>query len=70
MLFTSFVSGEDLFEVYGFSGLTKKLRAMILLIYEDFRSRSRHAKKITTGIWLIFRGLFFEHNAEIGRKDH
>jgi len=29
-----------------------------------------HAKKITTGIWLIFRGLFFEHNADIGQKDH
>jgi hypothetical protein len=43
---------------------------MGLLINEDFRSRSRHAKKITTGIYLIFRGLFFEHNAEIGRKDH
>jgi hypothetical protein len=27
-------------------------------------------KIITTGIYLIFRGLFFEHNAEIGRKDH
>jgi len=27
-------------------------------------------KKITTGIYLIFRGLFFEHNAEIGQKDH
>ena len=29
-----------------------------------------HAKKITTGIYLIFRGLFFEHNAEIGQKGH
>ena len=29
-----------------------------------------HAKKIITGIYLIFRGLFFEHNAEIVRKDH
>jgi hypothetical protein len=54
---------------------------MSLLINEDFRSRSRHAKKITTpvrsagptgqaGIYLIFQGLFFEHNAEIVRKDH
>ena len=54
---------------------------MSLLINEDFRSRSRHAKKITipvrsagptgqAGIYLIFRGLFFEHNAEIVRKDH
>jgi hypothetical protein len=55
---------------------------MSLLINEDFSSRSRHAKKITTGIYLIFRGLFFEHNpreigsafhragAEIVRKDH
>jgi len=49
---------------------------------EDFCSISRHAKKITAGICLIFRGLFFEHNprgigsafhgasAEIGQKDH
>jgi hypothetical protein len=66
---------------------------MSLLINEDFRSKSRHAKIITTpvrsagptgqaGIYLIFRGLFFEHNpreigsafhragAEIVRKDH
>jgi hypothetical protein len=28
------------------------------------------AKKITTGISLIFRGLFFEQKAEIGQKDH
>ena len=27
-----------------------------------------HVKKITTGIYLIFRGLFFEHNAEIGPR--
>jgi hypothetical protein len=27
-------------------------------------------KKITGGIYLIFRGLFFEHNAEIGQKIH
>jgi hypothetical protein len=39
-------------------------------INEDFCSRSRHAKKITAGICVIFRGLFFEHNAEIGQKDH
>ena len=37
---------------------------------EDFCSRSRHAKKITAGICLIFRGLFFEHNTEIEQKDH
>jgi outer membrane protein assembly factor BamA len=37
---------------------------------EDFCLRSRHAKKITAGICLIFRGLFFEHNADIGQKDH
>jgi len=47
-----------------------RLHSMSLLINEDFRSRSRHAKKITTGIYLIFRGLFFEHNAEIVRKNH
>ncbi len=29
-----------------------------------------HAKKITAGICLIFRGLFFEHNTDIGQKDH
>jgi len=27
-------------------------------------------KKITAGIWLIFRGLFFEQNAGIGQKGH
>jgi len=40
------------------------------IINEDFCSRSRPAKKIIAGIFLIFRGLFFEHNAEIGQKDH
>ena len=35
----------------------------------DFCSKSRNAKNLTTGIWLIFRGLNFEHNAEFGRKD-
>ncbi len=35
---------------------------------ENFRSRSRHAKNLTAGICLIFRGLNFEHNADIGRK--
>jgi len=29
-----------------------------------------HAKKITAGICVIFLGLFFEHNAEAGQKDH
>jgi len=29
-----------------------------------------HVKKITAGIYVIFRGSFFEHNAEIGQKDH
>ncbi|MCJ7538613.1 MAG: hypothetical protein MUO88_03010, partial [Desulfobacterales bacterium] len=38
-------------------------------INEDFCSRLRHAKKITTGICIIFRGLFFEHNEEIRQKD-
>ncbi len=41
---------------------------------ENFRSISRHAKNLTGGICLIFRGLNFEHNAEnnaeIGRKGH
>jgi hypothetical protein len=32
------------------------------IINEDFCSRSRPAKKIIAGIFLIFRGLFFEHN--------
>jgi hypothetical protein len=27
-----------------------------------------HAKKIATGICIIFRGLFLEHNADIGKK--
>jgi hypothetical protein len=47
-------------------------------INEDFCLRSpvgntgvkRHVKKITEGICIIFRGLFFEHNAEIEQKDH
>jgi len=39
-------------------------------INEDFCSRSRHAKKITAGIYVIFRGLFFEYNADIEQKDH
>jgi hypothetical protein len=26
-------------------------------------------KKITTEIYMVFRGLFFEHNADIGQKD-
>jgi hypothetical protein len=36
----------------------------------QFFARSRHAKQITAGIYLIFRGLFFEHNAEIAEKGH
>jgi hypothetical protein len=40
------------------------------IINEDFCSRSRPAKKIIAGIFLIFRGLFFEHNAENVQKDH
>ncbi|RZB33305.1 MAG: hypothetical protein SRB2_04073 [Desulfobacteraceae bacterium Eth-SRB2] len=50
-----------------------------LSINEVFCSRSRHAKKIIApvrsagptgqaGIYLIFRGLFFEHNADIGPR--
>jgi hypothetical protein len=31
----------------------------------NFGLMARHAKKITAGIWFIFRGLFFEHNAAI-----
>jgi hypothetical protein len=46
------------------------LWSMSLLINEDFRSRSGHAKKITAGIYLIFRGLFFKDNAKILRKKH
>ena len=33
-------------------------------------SRSRRAKNITAGIWLIFRGLYFEYNADIGQIGH
>ena len=39
-------------------------------INEDFSSRLRQAKKVTAGICLIFRGLFFEYNADIEQKDH
>ena len=35
---------------------------MSLLTHKDFRSRSRHAKKITGGIWLIFARIIFSHN--------
>jgi hypothetical protein len=31
-------------------------------------SKSRHTKKITAGIYLIFRGQFFEYNAKFGEK--
>jgi hypothetical protein len=34
----------------------------------NFGLKARHVKKITAGILLIFRGLFFEHNAAIGSK--
>jgi len=34
------------------------------LINEDFCSRSRPAKKIIAGIFLIFRELFFKYSAE------
>jgi hypothetical protein len=41
------------------------------IINEDFYSRSRPAKKIIAGIFLIFRGLFFEHNPRgIGSAFH
>jgi hypothetical protein len=46
-----------------------------------FCSISRHARKLTTpvrsagptgqaSIWLIFRGLIFEHNEEIGQNNY
>ncbi len=35
-----------------------------------FLFKIKACEKITTDICLIFRGLFFEHNAEIGQKDH
>jgi spermidine synthase len=41
---------------------------MSLLIYENFRSTSRHVEIITGGNQLIFQGLIFSHNAKIGRK--
>jgi hypothetical protein len=34
----------------------------------QFRSRSRKARILTTGILSVFRGLKFEPDAEIGRK--
>jgi len=41
------------------------------IINEDFCSRSRPAKKIIAGIFLTFRGLFFEHNPrEMGFAFH
>jgi len=33
-----------------------------------FCSRSRKVKILTTGIHVVFRGLKFEHDADIGRK--
>ena len=49
-------------------GVNMNLKEKIRTV--DFCSRSRYAKKITIGIYLIFRRLFFEHNEEIGQKDH
>jgi hypothetical protein len=47
------------------------------LFLNRMNSRQRIVKKkqetifeISIGICLIFRGLFFEHNTEIGQKDH
>ena len=37
---------------------------------QDFSSRSRQIKILTTGIHRVFRGLKFLFNAEIGEKDH
>jgi hypothetical protein len=57
-----------------FNTLVRKRHFMDGTIYcpsrnVDFCSRLRHAKKITAGICVIFRGLFFEYNADIGQKD-
>jgi len=35
----------------------------------QFYSRSRKTKILTTGIQLVFRGLKFESDAEIGQKE-
>jgi hypothetical protein len=34
-----------------------------------FFSKIEEGDKITAGIWPIFRGLFFESDNEIGKKD-
>jgi hypothetical protein len=34
------------------------------------RPRSRRTKNLTGGIWLIFRGLNFSRNADIGQISH
>jgi hypothetical protein len=40
------------------------------LVLSKIWSRSRRAKNLTTGIWLIFRGLNFSRNADIGQIGH
>jgi hypothetical protein len=52
----------------GKSHRPKPNQIMGILKNYNFRSISRHAKNLTAGIYLIFRGLNFEQNAEIGRK--
>jgi hypothetical protein len=36
----------------------------------DFAQGRGGWKKITAGIWLILRGLFYPSNEEIGQKNH
>jgi hypothetical protein len=40
------------------------------LVLSQICSRSRCAKNLTAGIWLIFRGLNFSRNADIGQIGH
>jgi hypothetical protein len=51
-----------------FNGMCILQTVMGISKNSNFGLRARHAKKITAGIWLIFRGLFFEHNAAIRLK--
>jgi len=41
---------------------------MRIFVQDQAYAPEGHVKKITAGICSIFRGLFFEHNAEIGPR--
>ena len=44
--------------------------AIVSVPKAGFFSKIEEGDKITTGIFHIFRGLFFESDKEIGKKDH